>query len=149
MNRRTFLQATAGVTGLSTLAQQGRRPQAGARMPNIVLILADDLGYGDLSCYGSTKVQTPMIDSLAKRGVCKPSHDSLLIEEDRPTVASLLKSTGYMTACVGKWHLEFGKDFPDWNGELKPGPLEELGLHTSGWKMKFMAPDPSLPPGQL
>jgi len=125
--------------------------------PNIVLILADDLGYGDLSCYGATTVETPRIDSLAQSGilftdahapsaVCTPSrygiltgrycwrtqlkvdclfgHDPLLIEDGRMTVASMLKSAGYSTGCVGKWHLGFGKDYPDWNGELKPGPLE-------------------------
>jgi arylsulfatase A-like enzyme len=128
-----------------------------AGRPNIVFILADDLGYGDLGCYGAVKVETPQIDRLAGQGilftdahasaaVCTPSryslltgrycwrtqlkvdclfgHDPLLIEEDRPTVASLLKSAGYATACIGKWHLGFGRDFPDWNGELKPGPLE-------------------------
>jgi arylsulfatase A len=152
VNRRNFLKAGIGSAGLATLAQQ-----TGASRPNIVMILADDLGYGDLSCYGATKVQTPIIDGLAKRGVlftdahapsavCTPSrysvltgrycwrtqlkydclfgHDPLLIEQDRTTVPSLLRSAGYSTACVGKWHLGFGKDFPDWNGELKPGPLE-------------------------
>ena len=119
--------------------------------------MADDLGYGDLSCYGAEKVRTPEIDSLSRQGVlftdahspsavCTPTrygvltgrycwrthlkydclfgHDPLLIEPDRPTVASLLRSAGYATACVGKWHLGFGKSQPDWNGELKPGPLE-------------------------
>jgi arylsulfatase A-like enzyme len=55
---------------------------------------------------------------------CLFGHDPLLIEEGRTTVASLLKTAGYATACVGKWHLGFGKSYPDWNGELKPGPLE-------------------------
>jgi arylsulfatase A-like enzyme len=130
---------------------------ASGAKPNIVFILADDLGYGDLSCYGAEKVQTPIIDGLAHRGVlftdahapsgvCTPSrygvmtgrycwrtllkddclfgHDGLMIEQDRMTVASMLKSAGYATGAVGKWHLGFGKDYPDWNGELKPGPLE-------------------------
>ncbi|MGH7136329.1 MAG: sulfatase family protein [Pirellulales bacterium] len=136
------------------------------RRPNIVVILADDLGYGDVGCYGATKVRTPNIDRLAREGmrftqahspasVCTPSrynlmtgrycwrtwaghgttwaNDPLLIEEGRTTLASLLKEVGYVTGCVGKWHLGFGRpDTPGWddalgpdfNGELRPGPLD-------------------------
>ena len=129
---------------------------AASPKPNIVLINADDLGYGDLGCYGATKLRTPNIDRLAKEGrrftdahsassVCSPSRYGLLtgryplrenfwgpvsprqaltIDVDRLTLASLLKSAGYDTACIGKWHLGFGEKQPDWNGELKPGPLE-------------------------
>lgn len=130
---------------------------AGSDYPNIVLIYADDLGYGDLSCYGATKLKTPNIDRLAKEGrlftdghstsaVCTPSRyalltgeyplrinnyspvfceDALLINPNQTTIASLLKRKGYATACVGKWHLGFGNQRkPDWNQELKPGPLE-------------------------
>lgn len=129
----------------------------GAELPNIVLILADDLGYGDLGCYGATKVKTPNIDQLASEGrrftdahsassVCTPSRYALLtgeypfrknlwgpvmnpsplvIDPSQPTLASLLKHRGYATACFGKWHLGFGdKPKPDWNADLKPGPLE-------------------------
>lgn len=124
--------------------------------PNIILINADDLGYGDLSCYGATKVNTPNIDALARQGrsftdahaasaVCSPSRYGLLtgrypvrrniwgplwtqtplsIDPNRQTLASLLKDSGYSTAVIGKWHLGFGEEKPDWNGELKPGPLE-------------------------
>jgi len=124
---------------------------------NIVLILADDLGYGDVGCYGATKVKTPNIDRLANEGrrftdahsasaVCTPSRYALLTGEypfrknlwgpvmndsplvldvTKPTVASILKAQGYATACFGKWHLGFGdKPKPDWNADLKPGPLE-------------------------
>ncbi len=127
------------------------------RSPNIVFILADDLGYGDLGCYGATKVSTPNADRLAVEGlrftdahsptaVCTPTRygvltgrycwrsrlkksvavpeEPLLIEPGRMTVASLLRSAGYATGCVGKWHLGFGEEKPDWNGDLKPGPLE-------------------------
>jgi arylsulfatase A len=128
-----------------------------ARKPNILFILADDLGYGDLGCYGARKVKTPNIDRLASEGrrftdahsasaVCTPSRYALLTGEypfrrniwgpamnqsplligaGRTTVASLFKQQGYATACLGKWHLGFGdKPKPDWNADLKPGPLE-------------------------
>lgn len=126
-------------------------------LPNIVLINADDLGYGDLSCYGATLVQTPNIDNLASEGrsysdahaasaVCSASryglltgryplrrnfwgalgglNDGLAVDTTQITLASLLKGAGYSTACVGKWHLGLGEDKPDYNKELKPGPLE-------------------------
>lgn len=128
--------------------------------PNIVLIFADDLGYGDLGCYGATKVQTPNIDKIALEGrrftdahsasaVCTPSRyglltgqypfrgnngrgiwgpcthtQSLLIDTNKVTLASLLKKDGYATAAFGKWHLGFGEGETDWNKPLKPGPLE-------------------------
>lgn len=140
--------------------------RAASDPPNIVFVLADDLGYGDLSCYGATKVATPNIDRLAAEGmrftdahsphsVCTPtryglltgryawrawarsrcvwSDDPLLIDTERLTLASLLESAGYTTACVGKWHLGFGAPGepgwqqrlgPDYNRALNPGPLE-------------------------
>lgn len=127
------------------------------RQPNVVVIMADDLGYGDLSCYGAERVQTPHIDQLASEGIrftngycsastCTPTRFSLLtgkyafrqkgtgiappnspalIQAGTPTIASLLKSAGYRTAVIGKWHLGLGgPDGPDWNGDLNPGPLE-------------------------
>lgn len=130
--------------------------QAVAQKPNIVLINADDLGYGDLGCYGATKLKTPNIDRLASQGrrftdahsasaVCSPSRYGLLtgryphrrnfwgpipfrspltVDVRRLTLGKLLQKAGYATACIGKWHLGLGKKQPDWNGELKPGPLE-------------------------
>ncbi len=124
--------------------------------PNVIIIFADDLGYGDLGCYGATKVKTPNIDHLAREGilftdahstsaVCTPSRYALLtgqypfrknifrpvflrvgllIDTARVTIADVMKRSGYSTACIGKWHLGFGTKEPDWNGELKPGPLE-------------------------
>jgi len=124
--------------------------------PNIVLIYADDIGYGDLSCYGSTRIQTPNVDRAAKGGLrftdghctsatCTPSRYSMLtgeyawrkkgtgvlpgnapliIEPGRMTLASVLKKAGYRTGVVGKWHLGLGRAGLDWNGEIKPGPLD-------------------------
>ena len=87
INRRQFL----GGIGATTLAQvtgRGQRPQTG-HLPNIVLIYADDVGYGDISCYGATRVQTPNLDKLASGGLrftnahassatCTPSRYSLM-----------------------------------------------------------------------
>ena len=125
--------------------------------PNVLVIMADDLGYGDLSCYGTTSLETPNIDRLAKQGLrftsgycsastCTPTRYSLLtgtyafrrpgtgiappnasalIKPGTETIASLLKRGGYRTAVIGKWHLGLGGEGgPDWNGDLKPGPLE-------------------------
>ena len=105
--------------------------------PNIIIILVDDMGYGDLKSYNQkSKIPTPNIDGLAREGirfmdanapgaVCHPSRYGLLtgrypfrtdinvwpdqpvIDEERMTIASLLKSEGYHTAMVGKWHLGF------------------------------------------
>ncbi|OUW16837.1 MAG: N-acetylgalactosamine-6-sulfatase [Opitutales bacterium TMED158] len=106
---------------------------ASAKKPNIVFIMADDLGYGDLGCYGQELIKTPHIDRLAENGmrftdfyagstVCAPSRCVLMTGLDtghcfirgngknslRPedvTVAELLKEAGYATGQIGKWGL--------------------------------------------
>lgn len=135
-----------------------------AAKPNIVIIFADDVGYGDLGCYGADAIDTPSLDTLAERGVrftsayatastCTPSRYSLLtgeypfrnqdatilpgnapliIDPAKPTLASVLKTVGYTTGLVGKWHLGLGAaDAPlDWNQEIQPGP-KQLGFDYS------------------
>lgn len=132
--------------------------------PNIVLILADDMGFGDLGCYNpESKIPTPNIDALADRGtrwtdmhtasaVCTPSRYGLLtgnycwrgnlpygvlygyepplIREGTPTLATALKSAGYETSCVGKWHL--GMEFRAKAGEAVDfaAPLPWKGVDT-------------------
>ncbi|MFM7181647.1 MAG: sulfatase family protein [Verrucomicrobiales bacterium] len=127
-----------------------------AERPNLIVIMADDLGYGDVSCNGSKSISTPNIDKVAAEGLrftsgycsastCTPTRASFLtgtyafriknsgiappngpaiIRPGTPTLASMLKKQGYATAVIGKWHLGLGVEKPDWNGELKPGPLE-------------------------
>ncbi len=127
-----------------------------AEKPNIIVIMADDLGYGDVSCNGAMSIQTPGIDRLAREGIrftsgycsastCTPTRFSFLtgtyafrqkgtgvappngpaiIKPETETLPALLKRAGYATAVVGKWHLGLGDPAPNWNGELKPGPLD-------------------------
>ena len=93
--------------------------------PNILIIFTDDQGYADLGCFGSTTHKTPRMDELAAQGtkytnfyaqnVCGPSRSALLtgrypvrsggwgMPADEITWAELIKTTGYQTACIGKW----------------------------------------------
>ena len=109
--------------------------------PNIVIIFADDLGWGDLGCYGHPSIRTPYLDRMAAEGmrftdfysageVCSPSRAALLtgrypirsgmchdryrvlrrdstggLPGEEITLAEALKTRGYATACIGKWHL--------------------------------------------
>lgn len=106
--------------------------------PNVVFIIADDLGYTDLSCYGAKEFQTPNLDQLAKEGirftnfyapagVSTPARASLMtgsypkrvglhvavlppntrsgLNPEETTIAELFKDQGYITSCIGKWHL--------------------------------------------
>lgn len=129
------------------------------KLPNIVVILADDLGYGDVKAFNPySKIPTPNIDQLASEGmiftdahtpsaVCTPTRygfltgrynwrstlksgvltgkSPALIPDNRTTIASVLKSKGYNTAFIGKWHL-------GWNWGLTDGD----SLRGEGWDAK-------------
>lgn len=156
MTRRQFVASSLAPLAVSSASAATRS------LPNIILIYADDVGYGDLSCYGATAVHTPNLDRLAGAGLrfdnlhassatCTPSRYSLLtgqyawrkpgtgvlpgdasliVDPGRPTIPSVLKQAGYTTAAIGKWHLGLGSGHIDWNGDIRPGPLE-VGFDSS------------------
>ena len=68
--KKSLTLATLATASAALPAFAGHGQPSGARdgLPNVIVILADDLGYGDLSCYGATRVQTPTVDSLARCG---------------------------------------------------------------------------------
>jgi len=151
------------LTTLSILAYGQKQSENSEKGPNVIFILADDLGYGDVSSYNETsKIKTVNIDKLASQGVmftdahtssavCTPTRYGILtgrynwrstlkkhvlygyseplISENRETIAGLLKSNGYKTAAIGKWHLGWdwaninaGKDSIDYSQKIKNGP---------------------------
>jgi len=161
-SRREFVAGAAGIAlatqydGLAATVQSER--------PNILFILADDMGWGDLSCYGRPDYKTPNLDRLASEGVkftnaysaapvCTPTRVGFMtgryparlpvgmeepiherselgekikligIPHEHPTVASIIKSAGYNTALIGKWHLGYLPYF----GPLKSGFDEFFG----------------------
>jgi arylsulfatase A-like enzyme len=89
-----------------------------ADRPNIIFILADDLGWADVGCYGGKYYETPHIDRLAMQGTnVLPSDAPLCIHPGKP----LSRQAGYTTATVGKWHLGLGAGNVDWNADIQPG----------------------------
>jgi arylsulfatase A-like enzyme len=132
--RREFLKTLGSMSAAAMLpgcTALGSAAPAKAKKPNIIFILADDLGYGDLGCYGQKQIKTPNLDRMAAEGmrftqhyagstVCAPSRCCLLtglhtghsrirgngpglLDPQDVTVAEILKKAGYVTAAVGKW----------------------------------------------
>lgn len=158
--------ARAGWAFVSVLFWCAQAPPGNAadQLPNIVVIMVDDMGYGDPGCYNpSSKIRTPNIDGLAAAGMrftdahapgplCHMSRYGLmtgrfpfrasvekwpkqaLIESGQMTLASMLKSVGYHTAMVGKWHLGFAEN--GYENVLPGGPVDVgfdsfLGIRAS------------------
>ena len=121
ISRRGFLRAL-GLTAAATAAPRlARAAGASAGRPNIVIIIADDIGYSDFGCYGG-EIRTPNVDRIAERGIrftdfhcenmCAPTRTALLtgryhlggINVNRVTIPEALGSAGYRTCMSGKWH---------------------------------------------
>lgn len=124
--------------------------------PNLIIIYADDLGFGDLGCYGASGIPTPHLDRMAAEGLrftqsyataatCTPSRyslltgsypwrkpkarildggDPMLIGAEENTLPKTLARAGYTSAVIGKWHLGLGDGCIDWNGDIRPCPLD-------------------------
>lgn len=137
ISRRQMLKGSCVAAAASlwgTACQTGTAPASNrSPKPNIVFILADDLGYGDLGCYGQAEIQTPVLDRFAAEGVrftqcyagstvCAPSRCCLMtglhtghahvrgnklvpLRPEDTTVAETLRQAGYATGLVGKWGL--------------------------------------------
>lgn len=142
-SRREFLTALPVVAPAAAAAAAQHLP-SGRRPPNIVFILADDLGLGDLGCYGQKIIRTPNIDRLAREGmrftgaysgctVCAPSRSVLMtgyhmghtsvrgntggqsLSPTDVTIAQLLRQAGYATGGFGKWGLgDLGTEGVPW-----------------------------------
>ena len=136
-----------------------------AQRPNIIYIMTDDMGYGDLSCYGQKNYATPNLDKLASQGVkfvnayaaapvCTPTRTAFMtgrypartpvglmeplrspksdgaygLTSDIPSIALLMKESGYETILIGKWHLGF---MPQ-HSPMKNGFDYFFGIHSGG-----------------
>ena len=137
-----------------------------AEKPNIVLIMTDDQGYGDLGFHGNEKIDTPVLDRLAQESVrfdrffvcpyCTPTRAALMtgryplrtgaasvtrgletVRSEEVTIAEVLRAVGYATGCFGKWHI--GEHYPNHpNGQ---GFEEFFGMPQGHWDNYF---DPKL-----
>ena len=149
---------------------------AGEARPNIVILYADDLGYGDLGCYNAaSQISTPNLDRLASEGmrftdghsssgICTPSRYALLtgryhwrkfhgivnafgssvFAPERLTLSEMLRSVGYSTACIGKWHLGW-----DWAAIRKPGATQVGNGRRKAWSHNAFDWSKPIPDGPL
>ncbi|NLR94375.1 sulfatase family protein [Flammeovirga agarivorans] len=136
--------------------------------PNVIFILADDLGYGDLPKYGHPYTKTPHLDKLADEGKrftqgymsgswCMPARAALMtslfpsreflttfvIDVEKPSVTSIMSDAGYKTAHIGKWHIGDNK-----RGENAPPPADygiDLSFTTQSTGPGFTSKDKKKP----
>ena len=154
LSRREFI--SSATEALALLSSATAADAAPSRRPNIVLLVSDDQGYGDLSLHGNPNLRTPNLDRIAQEGaeftqflvnpVCSPTRASLMtgryyyrtgvvdtymgrsmMHHDEITIAEALRAAGYRTGIFGKWHL--GDHYP-----LRPSEqgFEEVLVHEGG-----------------
>ncbi len=156
--RRDFLN-TAGAAAVAAglPASVGSAQNNKGRKPNVVVLFIDDLGFGDLGCFGNKRIPTPHLDSLAAAGAkctmsyitnppCSPSRCSLMtgmyaqrfgksgmarglpIPDDHPTMAEFMREAGYVTGQVGKWDIGSSEQGPHKRGFM------EVARHAPGFQ---------------
>mgnify|MGYP002622021372 CR=1 FL=1 len=129
-----MIKNRTNLTLFSENESQGSKTQESSAKPNIIFILADDMGFGDLGFYGNSKVKTPVLDNLASQSVCMSQHYSAApvcaparaafltgrypyrtgqdmsrkwrgISPKSKTIAQYFSNSDYANALIGKWHL--------------------------------------------
>lgn len=161
ITRRTFLQRASLAAAAFAMPRFAWSGNADSQFPNIVIIYADDMGYGDLAIQNpESKIPTPHLDQLARdgmwfmdahssSGICTPSRYALLtgryhwrkfhgivnafggsvFDAERLTLPEILKTKGYRTACIGKWHLGW-----NWDAIKRPeAKQKKLGKRNVGY----------------
>ena len=148
-SRRDFLKyASAGAVAASLNPAFSLAEETAGKRPNIVILFIDDLGFGDLACFGHPRIPTPNVDSLAARGAkctmsyitnppCCPSRCSLMtgmyaqrfgksgmarglpIPEDHPTLGEFMLDAGYTTGQIGKWDIGDNTQGPHQRGFME------------------------------
>lgn len=160
---KAILPLTAALCGLCVLPTSGRAD--GAAKPNVVVLLADDAGWGDYGHSGNSRARTPNIDSIARQGVsldrfyvcpvCSPTRAEFLTGRYHPrggvygtslgqerldlgekTIADAFRAAGYATGAFGKWH-----NGSQWPYHPRARGFDEYFGHTAGhWGEYFDAP---------
>ncbi len=134
MTRNALVPALATILALVNCQAHAAAEETGRTRPNVILILTDDQGYGEVAAHGNPVIKTPHMDRLYAAGVrltdfhvdptCSPTRSALLtgrystrtgvwhtingrsmLNPDELTLAETFKANGYRTAMIGKWHL--------------------------------------------